>query len=77
MNRTLSAIQEDIRSLPADEREILLRDLIADLDSATDKNVEAAWLEEAHRRLQEIESGSVTPIPADEVFSRIRKQLAG
>lgn len=77
MSRSLSTIQEDIRSLPADERESLLRGLIADLDSAADENVEAAWLEEAHRRLHEIESGSVIPIPADEVIERIRKQLAG
>ena len=76
MNRSLSAIREDIRSLPADERDVLLRDLVADLDTETDDDAEAAWLEEAHRRLHEIERGSVTPIPAAEVFSRVRKLLA-
>ena len=76
MHRSLSTIREDIRSLPANERELLLRDLIAELDSEVEENVEAAWLEEAHRRLREIESGSVKPIPAAEAFNRIRKQLS-
>lgn len=76
MNRSLSSIRDDIRSLSANEREMLLCEMIADLDPDTDSDAEAAWLAEANRRLAEIDSGSVELVPAAEAFDRIREQLA-
>lgn len=77
MARRLSEIREDIQSLTEEDKEILLRDLIIELDGSVDEGVERAWLEQAHRRLKELVDGSVKPIPAEEVFERLRSRLAG
>lgn len=37
-----------------------------------DPDIEAAWLEEAHRRGREIDTGLVELLPADEVFRRLQ-----
>lgn len=76
MARPLSKIREDIQALTEEDKEILLRELIAGLDEPVDENVERAWLEEAHRRLKELNAGTVEPIPAEEVFKRLRSRLS-
>ena len=53
MAKTIEDIENEIRSLSADDRMHLLRDLIADLDGSMDEDVEKAWLEEAERRYKE------------------------
>lgn len=42
----------------------------------SDPDIEKAWVEEARRRLDEYEKGGVTPIPGEQVFRDIRKQLS-
>jgi hypothetical protein len=37
--------------------------------------IDREWLEVAKRRLAELRSGSVKPIPGNEVFSKIRKRF--
>lgn len=64
-----------IRSLNADDRMHLLRDLIADLDGDIDADVERVWLEEAQRRYKELKEGIIEPVPADEVFAKARAKL--
>jgi putative addiction module component (TIGR02574 family) len=75
MARTVEELEAEIRSLSADDRMHLLRDLIADLDGALEQEVEKAWLEEAERRYKELKEGLVEPVPAEEVFARARAQL--
>jgi putative addiction module component (TIGR02574 family) len=75
MARTIEDIESEIRTLSADDRMHLLRDLIADLDGAIDKDVEKAWLDEAERRHRELKEGTVEPVPAEEVFARARARL--
>lgn len=77
MARPLSKIREDIQALTEEDKEMLLRELITELDEPADEDVERAWLEEAHRRLKELDEGTVKPIPAEEVFERLRLRLAG
>lgn len=74
MARTVREIEAEIRSLAVADRDRLLRDLLADLDGKKDPGVEAAWLEEAQKRYEELRSGKVKSVPADEV---IRKARAG
>ena len=74
MARTVHEIEAEIRSLAAADRDRLLRDLLADLDGRRDPEAEAAWLEEAQKRYEELRSGKVKAVPADEV---IRKARAG
>ena len=75
MAKTIEDIENEIRSLSADDRMHLLRDLIADLDGSMDKDVEKAWLEEADRRYKEVKAGEVELISAEEVFAQARARL--
>ena len=75
MAKSIEDIENEIRSLSANDRMHLLRDLIADLDGSMDEDVEKAWLEEAERRYRELKDGKVGLIPAEEVFSRARAQI--
>ena len=75
MARKVEEIERDIRSLSDDERNHLLRDLVADLDGNPDPEVEKAWLEEAQRRLRELQQGDVEALSAEEVFRSARDRL--
>lgn len=75
MARTIEDIESEIRTLSADDRMHLLRDLIADLDGGMDEDVEKAWLEEAERRYKELQEEKVELVPAEEVFARARTRL--
>ena len=75
MAKTIEELEDEIRSLSADDRMHLLRDLIADLDGAMGRDIEKAWLEEAERRYKELKEGLVAPVPADEVFAQARAQI--
>ncbi len=72
MARPLVEIREEIRALSTSEKEELLRSLWEELDGPADPDVEAAWLEEIRRRDLELDRGLVEPIPAEEVFQRLR-----
>jgi putative addiction module component (TIGR02574 family) len=75
MARALADIERDISALSQEERTVLLRKLIDDLDAPGDANSEAAWLKESERRLGEIESGTARTFPADDVIKDARKLL--
>lgn len=61
--------------LPAKERARLAERLISSLDQETDPNAEELWLQEAESRLDELESGRVSGVPADRVFDKARSTL--
>ena len=61
--------------LPAKERARLAERLISSLDQETDPDAEKLWLKEAERRLDELESGNVSGVPADRVFEKARSRL--
>lgn len=73
--RALKDIEHEIRALEREEQEHLLRTLIEELDGPADGVAERAWLEEVQRRTQQLDSGTVTPIPAAEVLSTARAAL--
>lgn len=75
MAKTIEDIEKEIRSLSADDRMHLLRDLIADLDGSMDEDVEKVWLDEAERRYKELKEGEVEIILAEEVFTQARTRL--
>ena len=75
MARSLDDIRTEVLALDAEAKEILLADLVAELDRPFDADVQKAWLEEAHRRLRQVENGEVELIPADEIFAKIRAEL--
>ena len=63
--------------LPERERVQVVEQLLASLEPAEDKDVDAAWAAEIEKRSREIKQGTVRPIPWEEVKSRARKRARG
>ena len=61
----------DALQLPAEARAALAAELIATLDDEADPDAEAAWAEEIRKRIDEVDSGAVRPIPWSEARKRI------
>ena len=73
MTMPIEALEAEVLGLPSAERSRLLDRLIASLDA--DPTVEDAWMREAKRRDEEIESGTVQAIPGDVALARLRAGL--
>lgn len=71
------SLEAQLLRLPLDDRARLAELLLASLDadatnaSISPAEVEAAWEAESERRLAELRAGTVTGIPAAEVFARV------
>ena len=72
MPLTVEQIVEETRTWSEDQL-VLLVHRLADRLHDIDPRIEEAWRIEAHRRLEEIESGKVQPIPLEESLARIRR----
>ena len=75
---TLEQVTEEVRELSRPDREQLLARLIRDLDPVENLSaaeIENAWDNEIARRLEEIDSGKVKAVPAEEVFARLQAKL--
>jgi putative addiction module component (TIGR02574 family) len=68
MSPDAKRVLEAALALPEDERIALAEALIENLEPSTDSpaEVEAAWTAEVARRLEDVETGTVKPIPWDE-----------
>lgn len=73
----LDATFEQLEKLSPSDRVTLAERLIASVPLFPDKESEEALAKVVERRIQEIEDGTVTPVPADEVHLRIREKHAG
>jgi putative addiction module component (TIGR02574 family) len=61
-------------SLPVELRARLVDELLKSLNPAQ-ADIDELWAAEAEKRVSEIESGKVKPIPGEEVFRDLRKRL--
>jgi putative addiction module component (TIGR02574 family) len=61
--------------LPEGERAALAHDLLASLDGPRDADAQQAWEAEITKRLDELETGNVRTIDADEALRRIDARL--
>lgn len=68
-------IIQEAQCLPMEERAIVIDSLLRSLNSSTTL-IEDKWLEISKRRLAELRSGRVKPVPGEQVFARIRDALA-
>ena len=73
MHTTLEALEAEVLNLPLVDRSHLLDRLIARL--GTDAAVEEAWMAEARRRDEEIDSGAVELIPSHIAMASLRAKL--
>lgn len=74
MINTFDDIIRAALALPPDSRAVLAEHLLKSLDAPDQTIVDTAWAKVAEQRLQEIQQGNVSPIPADQVFQELRNR---
>lgn len=74
MPMTMEQIIEETRHWPPEKVRELVGRLTEDLHTGNTE-IEAAWKTEIDRRLEEIQSGKVQGVPAEEVFEKARRIL--
>lgn len=79
MVRSADSLESQLLTLPPADRARLAELLLASLDSDVAEEpaaaIEEAWRMEAMRRLEELQAGTVTGIPASRVFDEARQRL--
>lgn len=73
MPATLDALSRDALVLPPDQRVALAYRLLVSVEPEPEPGAEAAWDAEIVRRIARFDAGESKPIPAAEVFARLRK----
>jgi putative addiction module component (TIGR02574 family) len=72
---TTKKIIEEALSLPVEERVLIADSLLRSLNMP-DTGIDAKWKEVVKRRLHELRSGEVMPVPGDEVFNKALRRFA-
>ena len=73
MTTPLHELEAAVLSLAAPDRARILERLIESFDA--DTKVDEAWLDEALRREDEVNSGRVVMVPGRDAVARLRAQL--
>lgn len=74
MSTPFAALEEEALKLSPEERALLADHLLASLGPQGE--VEAAWAEEAERRLAEVESGRAPLVPLEQALTRARQAIS-
>lgn len=74
MNALAEKLAEDALGLPDDDRAALADVLLRSLTPA-EEEIDRLWVEEAERRVKEIEDGTVALLDGDEVMQEARARL--
>ncbi len=73
MKRDAEEILKEALDLPPEGRAAIAGTLLDSLEGEVDEGAEEAWLKEASRRLEELDSGKVKGIP----WVDVRRRLLG
>jgi len=65
---------KEAMSLPVELRARLVDELLKSLNPSQ-AEIDELWAAEAERRVEEIQSGKVKPIPGEQVFKELRERL--
>ena len=68
-------IIRDAESLPVEDRILVVESLLRSLNPP-DPEIDRQWVAVAKRRLEELRSGRVKPVPGEAVFAKIRQRFA-
>lgn len=71
----MKEIIEEAKSLPVEERAIVIDSLLRTLNPPDVEN-EKEWIAVSRRRLAELRSGSIVPVPGNDVINKIRNRFA-
>lgn len=72
MSLTLGELAKEALQLPAESRARLAEQLVESLAASDLDEIRHRWATEAVRRRDEIRSGSVQPIPGEQVVAEVR-----
>jgi putative addiction module component (TIGR02574 family) len=75
MSSNLDQLTADAMKLPLRDRVQLAQRLVSTLDDEVEGDTEALWFAEAERRLEELRSGKVQGISAEDSFRNAREAL--
>lgn len=75
MRSNLDQLTADAMKLPLTDRVQLAQRLVSTLDDEVEGDTEALWFAEAERRLEELRSGKVQGISAEDSFRNAREAL--
>ena len=73
--RSIEQLTAELLSLPSASRALLADKLVESLEFDTDPTIQAIWVTEAKRRRDEIQDGSVQPIPGEEALAQVRRLI--
>ena len=68
-------IIQEAYCLPVEDRALVIDSLLRSLNFS-ESFIEDKWMVVAKRRLAELRSGQVKPVPGEQVFARVRDALA-
>jgi len=71
MSREVTELLRKVLELSVTDRTELAGSLIETLDRIKEKSVEDAWEAEIVRRMEDLDSGRIKPVPHDEVLRRL------
>ncbi len=65
-------LEDEVMHLPIKQRARLMQRLLSSLESPSSEELRADWLEEARRRAEELDNGSVQAVPGEDVLAKAR-----
>ena len=77
MSQEISELLKKVLALPAEARAALAGSLLESLDDIVDESAEEEWNKEIVRRIGELDSGKVKPIPWAEARRQVSAILNG
>jgi putative addiction module component (TIGR02574 family) len=77
MTQEVSELLKKALALPPEARAALAGSLLESLDDTVDASAEEEWNEEIARRIRELDSGKVKPIPWAEARRQVSAILSG
>jgi putative addiction module component (TIGR02574 family) len=77
MTQEVSELLKKALALPPEARAALAGSLLESLDDTVDASAEEEWNEEIARRIQDLDSGKVKPIPWAEARRQVSAILRG
>ena len=69
---SIEELKNEALRLNPEARAHLARDLLESLDVMSEAEIEKLWIDEAIRRDEELDKGTVHAYPADDVLARMR-----
>ena len=69
---TIDELRREALGLDLSSRARLANELLGGLDDLSEAEIEQLWLEESQRRLEEVASGAVEAVSADEALAKAR-----